>query len=68
MSTALALQNESDTWAPMDGTARQWEEEFEFLERETPPHRYAIKLELFLLRLHASAHRFETQSDGILSD
>lgn len=55
---------EPESLAPMDGMARQWEEEFEFLERETPGNRYATKLELFLLKLHRSAHRFEPQSDG----
>jgi hypothetical protein len=53
-----------ENFAPMDGMAREWEEEFEFLERHTRADCYARKLESFLLRLHSSAHRFEPQSDG----
>lgn len=50
--------------APMDGMARQWEEEFESLERTSQYVRYAEKLKSFLQRLHENAHRFEPQSDG----
>ena len=53
-----------ENFAPMDGMARQWEEEFQFLERKSQCDRYADKLKSFLLRLHSSAHTFEPQSDG----
>ena len=63
-TTAPRLDAAPESLAPMDGMAREWEEEFEFLERKSRSDRYAEKLESFLLRLHSSAHKFEQQSDG----
>jgi hypothetical protein len=63
-TTTPVGQQGPENFAPMDGMAREWEEEFEFLERHTRADCYARKLESFLVRLHSSAHRFEPQSDG----
>ena len=62
--TAPMWKDAPESLALMDGMARQFEEEFESLERRSQCDRYAEKLESFLLRLHESADRFESLSDG----
>src|SRR5215471_5330737 len=63
-NTAPMWKDAPESLALMDGMARQFEEEFESLERTSRSDRYVEKLESFLLRLHESADRFELLSDG----